>query len=251
MGILESLVVGTVQGITEWLPISSEGMTSLVMTQVFGSSLQQAVIIALWLHIGTLLAALVYFRKDILEVIRERGTVFRFLVIATLVSVLVGGPLALVMVEGFLLYGRSAMVLIGVLLIGTGIFQHVSRRAEPAERKPSYRDAVLAGFVQGLAVLPGLSRSGLTVSALLLRRYRAEQAVRLSFLMSVPAVALAGLYASAKGAMAGAEAAAALVASFVLGLLTIAVLLKAAEKINFSYFTVLMGFLSVLAGFLI
>jgi undecaprenyl-diphosphatase len=249
MGFLESLTVGVVQGVTEWLPLSSEGMTSLVLTQAFGSSLQEAILIALWLHLGTLCAAVIFFRKDIVQVFRKRDEVFTFLIVGTAVSLVLGGLIVIFLLEAFAFSGQGIMILIGILLIITGVIQYFSKHSTALEKKATKRDAVVTGLVQGFAVLPGLSRSGLTVSVLLLRKYSAPVALRLSFLMSIPVVAVAGVWAFMKNPASGAvEAGTALGASFVIGLLTIAVLMKVAARVNFSVFTVLIGILSLIAG---
>ena len=251
MGFIESLIVGIVQGITEWIPISSEGMTSLVLTQGFNSSLQEAIIIAIWLHLGTLLAAIIYFRKDIIQILKKRDEVFTFLAISTIITVLVGGPIIIFILDSVVFSGQGIMLLIGVLLIITGLVLFFSKNITPSKRKPSKIDAIIAGIAQGFAVLPGLSRSGLTLSALLFRRYDATSAIRLSFLMSIPAVAIAGLWALTKSStFSPIEAGSALMAAFIFGLLTISVMLKIARKVNFSIFVLFIGILSIIAGFL-
>ena len=251
MGFIESIVVGIVQGITEWIPISSEGMTSLVLTQGFNSSLQEAIIIAIWLHLGTLLAAIIYFRRDIIEILKKRNEVFTFLAISTVITVLVGGPLILFILDSIVFSGQGIMLLIGILLIITGLVLYFSKNIKPKAKKPSKIDSLIAGIAQGFAVLPGLSRSGLTVAALLFRRYDATSAIKLSFLMSIPAVAIAGLWALTRpSTIAPLEAGSALLASFLFGLLTISVMLKIAKKVNFSIFVLFIGILSIIAGFL-
>jgi len=70
MSFLESIVLGIIQGITEWLPISSEGISSLVMIQFFGKTLSEAIFYSLWLHLGTLLAAVLYFWQDVKKIVK-------------------------------------------------------------------------------------------------------------------------------------------------------------------------------------
>jgi undecaprenyl-diphosphatase len=249
MDFLQAFITGTVQGITEWLPISSEGINSLILTQVFGSSLTAAVMISIWLHIGTLFAAAIYLRKDITRILRERGKEFNFLVIATIAGVIVAAPLMLIGLEWFVATGKGIMILIGVLLIITGIVQLSAKRRYEGSKQITMIDAVIAGIAQGLAILPGLSRSGLTVSALLFRNYSPTSAIKLSFLMSIPAIAIAGAWTLLQGVVsATAEAATALATSFIFGLITIAVLLKVAERVNFSCFCFLIGALAISFG---
>lgn len=251
MDSFQAVILGAVQGITEWLPISSEGMNSLILTQFFGASIAEAIVLSLWLHIGTLFAALLYLRKDVIVVLRERGSIFNFLVISTIVSVIVAAPLLLLSLENFAVSGKTAMVLIGALLIATGILQLVAKKNRvQAKETPDMLDSIIAGIVQGLAVLPGLSRSGLTVSVLLFRKHSPKESIRLSFLMSIPAVIIAGTWATMHGIQADAvPALAGLLTAFVLGLLTIAAMFKLSERVNFGWFCILIGLLSVAAGF--
>jgi len=249
MDFLQALVIGVVQGITEWLPISSEGINSLVLTQFYNTTLSEAIIISIWLHIGTLFAALIYLRKDVVRVLNERDQTFWFLVVATVVSVLIAAPFMLLNMEFFLMTGKSIMILIGLLLIFTGIVQFYAKKQKTENKKPTMKDAVIAGIAQGLAILPGLSRSGLTVSVLLFRKYHPKQSIKLSFLMSIPALIIAGAWTSTNAAIEFTISSfTSLLSSFILGLITIAVLLKAAERINFSYFCFLIGVISIIAG---
>ncbi|MFH1978287.1 MAG: undecaprenyl-diphosphate phosphatase [Candidatus Aenigmatarchaeota archaeon] len=250
MDFLQAFVVGIVQGITEWFPISSEGINSLILTQVYGLTLADAIFLSIWLHIGTFFAALIFLRKDVIRILKERGKEFNFLVVATIVSLLVGGPLLLLDMEFFLATGKGIMILIGLLLVVTGLIQYYAKRKGTLDKKElGLMDAIIAGVAQGLAILPGLSRSGLTVSALLFRKYNPTQSIKLSFLMSIPAVAIAGAFTTIKNpTLVTTEGLVALAASFILGLITIAILLKIAEKVNFSYFCFLIGAVSIIAG---
>ncbi|MBU0530183.1 MAG: undecaprenyl-diphosphate phosphatase [Candidatus Aenigmatarchaeota archaeon] len=249
MDFLQAFVVGTVQGITEWLPISSEGINSILLTQIYGTTLAEAILISIWLHIGTLFAALIYLRKDVIHVLKTRDQTFWFLVVATIASLIVAAPLMLITTDFFLLAGKNAMILIGILLIITGLMQWKAKKQKSENKKITYKDAIIAGIAQGLAILPGLSRSGLTISVLLFRRYHPTQSIKLSFLMSIPAIIIAGAWASTKTAATfSSEGLAALAASFIFGLITIAALLKLAERINFSYFCFLIGVIAIIAG---
>ncbi|VAW17354.1 Undecaprenyl-diphosphatase, partial [hydrothermal vent metagenome] len=106
-------------------------------------------------------------------------------------------------------------------------------------------DSVTLGIVQGFAALPGLSRSGLTVASLLLRKFDEEQAIRLSFLMSIPIVLAGNILLNIKDFNPTLENLFGFFFSFVFGLATIHILLKVAKKVNFAYFVLLFGLLMI------
>ncbi len=260
--LLIGLVLGVVQGITEWLPISSEAMNTLILLNL-GKSPAEAVYLAIWLHVGTVLSATVYFRRDVIDIIRKlpayaRSVVRRktasgdplitYLLIATGLTGAIGAPLLLFSLDREIsLPPGAAMAIIGVFLIITGLVQRYARRAYGTRTVPRVADAILLGVVQAFTVLPGLSRSGLTVSALLFRGYQAQQAVRLSFIMSIPVVLGAGIGLNlVGGARFDIASISGIAAAFVLGLLTIGVLVRIAKTVNFWKFCVLLGALSLL-----
>jgi undecaprenyl-diphosphatase len=173
------------------------------------------------------------------------------LIIATFFTGLIGAPLIVFGLDKIHITGSVAFFFIGVLLIVTGIFQKYARRTVSANKSMSVKDALLVGVIQGFAALPGLSRSGLTISTLLLRRYAPTDALNLSFLLYIPAVigAEIGLQILKGGIYYNAYALLAVVVAFAFGLLTINVLLKIAERIDFSYFAIFIGVLCTLAIF--
>lgn len=262
--IFEAIILGIIQGITEWLPISSQGMTSLIMINVFNKSLADSLPIAIWLHTGTLLSAVVYFRKDVKEIITEipayltsrdlrqkKGSLITFLLISTLITGIIGLPLILLAtgIEDF--SGKLATALIGLLLIITGLLQISASNMEKKRDKPVIMDSLIVGIAQGFAALPGISRSGITVSTLLLRNIEASQALRLSFLMSIPAVIAADLGMGAMGLLSFDIASMlALFFAFIVGILTIDLFIKAAKIFDFSKFCIALGIISILAYFL-
>ncbi len=141
LSFFEAVVLGIVQGTAEWLPISSEGMTSLVMINFFGKTLSEAIPISIWLHLGTLLAATVYFKKDVFEILSglpgyfqtfssggQRDPIISFLIISTMLTGIVGLPLVLLATDHSEISGASATALIGVMLIVTGVLQRTASR---------------------------------------------------------------------------------------------------------------------------
>lgn len=265
--LIQSIILGIVQGVTEWLPISSKAMVSLVMINFFNAdiSLSEAVYYSIWLHIGTLLAVILFYRIQVVRVITNLpyyvsharaptgyNRLTTFLLIATFCTGLVGAPLAIFGLDKIQFSGGLAIAFIGMLLIVTGVLQKFARRSVSANKSMSARDALLVGVIQGFAALPGLSRSGLTTSTLLLRRYAATDALNLSFLLYIPSVlgAEIGLSILKGGIYYNTYSLIAIVIAFFFGLLTINVLLKVAERIDFSYFCILLGILCTFAVFL-
>jgi undecaprenyl-diphosphatase len=258
-----ALVVGALQGVFEWLPISSEGNITLALT-VLGTDPSQAVAYALFLHLGTAVSASVYYRGELAALLARLpawrpGTAFSetptlsFLGVATAASGAVGvvAYLALERVVS-VLTGGAFVVLIGVLLVATGALQRVTGRVRLGGRgAPDAVDAVLVGALQGLAILPGVSRSGVTTSALLLRGHDGTDSFRLSFLLSVPAAVGGGLVAAADSGLAGATPTSALVslaAAAVVGYLTIDGLMRVVRRTSFWAVCVGLGGLSIVGG---
>jgi undecaprenyl-diphosphatase len=266
-----AFALGVLQGVFEWLPISSEGNTALVLTVVFGLSASDAVGLSLFLHAGTAIAAAVYYRGTIVDLLQavpdwEPQTAFSrnreaaelsFLVVATLAS-FGAGLLAYAVLTAFVseLTGGAFVLLIGVLLVVTGLFQRVGVGTDLGERQtPDGFDAVLTGGLQGLAVLPGVSRSGVTTGALLLRGYEDTTAFRLSFLLSIPAAAgaatLVVLDTGGLPAIGTVPALVALATSAVVGHLTIDALLRLVERVPFWIVCLGLGALAVVGGALL
>jgi undecaprenyl-diphosphatase len=265
--ILEQVVVGIIQGIAEWLPVSSEGAVLLVKSHWFNTEegLQALIEDALFLHLGTVLAAIVYFRKEITTYIHalrswkdaatEDKNVVIFLVTATIISGIVGiGLLQLIVSFEELLTSSTKIIIIGigVLLLITGTLQFVHPYySHRSNITLDITDSIVIGVVQGFAVLPGLSRSGLTVAALLIRNYDKENALRLSFLMSIPIVLLGNIVLVARDATFSSDALVGLIVAFGVGLVTIRLFIKVARKVNFGYFVIGFGILTILSAFII
>ena len=251
MTLAEAALLGAVQGVVEWLPVSSEGVVAAIQTLAFGADAADAVAFSLWLHLGTALAALAALRKDAAEIARSairaptRPTrAAAFLAVATLTS----APLGLALLAGLDGFserlGGLAMALVGALMMITGAILLRGRRGGGARTREDVGalDAVLTGAAQGMAALPGLSRSGLTVSALLWRGVDRREALALSFLLSVPASVGAGLYAALdSGFQTSPQALLALAVSAAVGFAAVRALMGLARKVNFGWFALAAG----------
>ena len=186
--LIEALILAVVQGLTEWMPVSSSG--HLVITQtVLG--LNPPLIFDVMLHVGTLIVVLTVFRKDIADIIKavikrdfetEEGKLALFIVVGSV-------PIA---ITGFIFYDFfkslfSNLLAVGLALIITGSVLFFSEK-RIGNRKMGILDSLLIGLAQAVTIIPGISRSGITVATGLLRKIDKTKAFRYSFLLSVPAV---------------------------------------------------------------
>lgn len=251
------LLLAILQGLIEWLPISSEGQSVLLLTSFLGIEPATAISIALWLHIGTVIAVVVFYRSDFLGVIKgsaeESSKLRQFLLISTIATGILGVPLYLLIMNFFSpIYGDFAMLLVGLALIMTGIVLLTSRRifGDRSISDISWKDAFIIGLVQGLTILPGISRSGFTIAALLWRGYGQSESLKLSFMMSVPAI-LAGVILdyTVYGIPTSPELSSVtllimIFLAFAVGFLTVGGLTKLSRRINFAYFCVMLGLIA-------
>ncbi|MCI0771344.1 MAG: undecaprenyl-diphosphate phosphatase [Chloroflexi bacterium] len=253
---LIGVMLGILQGVTEWLPVSSEGVVSAFYGFVLDRPLSEAVAFALWLHMGTVLSVLVVFWRTLFDIARDVANtpkdpprLFWYLLISTLVSVAIGFPMLLMLDDISERFGAAAMGIIGLLMFITGGLQLRRRDVGTRTREDlSIADALVAGVAQGFAALPGLSRSGLTVAALLTRGIERREALVLSFLMSVPVSLGAALFASRDtGLLTSGDAWLAMGVAAVVGLASMKALLAVADRINFALFVIIVG-AAILAG---
>jgi len=192
------LVLALVQGVTEFLPVSSDGHLVLAQTLLGLTGSQLAVDVAL--HIGTLMAVLVVFRRDLLDVARRAlagdAREVGLLALGSVPAALCG-LVFLKVIEGLFASGVAAavglLVTAAFLVVGERARRRALARAAAAstaqeERPLGWRDALWIGCFQALAILPGVSRSGTTMATALVRGASPRSAARFSFLLSIPAV---------------------------------------------------------------
>ncbi len=190
------VIVAVIQGLVEWLPISSEGQVVLFVYNFGSVPPEDLVTLTVWLHLGTAIAVLARYPRVILDVLTLKDRrLFRRLLIATICTAMTAIPFYIFLRNSIAVFhGEMMNIVVGILLLITAVILYLPTRNSHTEesnstvREVNNQEAVTTGLVQGLAVLPGLSRSGLTVSALLMQRVDKETALRFSFLMSVPAV---------------------------------------------------------------
>lgn len=187
MSIFVLIVLCIVQGLTEFLPVSSSGHL-LLFSQLFGIN-ENNLLLNLFLHMATLVAVVIVYRKIIWKLIKKPFQPLTFkLILSTAITLVFAFTYELLNIDDIVttFYGFCFLAT-GILLLTTHYFQkHSSVVSIGNEIKT--RSAVLVGFVQGLAVLPGISRSGSTICTLLLMGESEENASEYSFLLSIPII---------------------------------------------------------------
>lgn len=261
MTYLQAAILGVVQGVTEFLPVSSDGHLALVYA-TFGA--EPSLAFEVFLHLATLVAMLVYFRADVLRLARAllpagRGTGERRVAVLILGTNVVTGVLVLA-IEPVVEPMAASLLWVGVWLLATSAVMALAewrtRGTEPSRDAAGlgWGRALAIGVAQGAAALPGLSRSGSTISAGMLSGLSREQAARFSFLLGIPIIAVANLK-SAYDLLTGSPAfpsagvaAVGFVAALASGYAAIAWLLGLVRRhslLGFSVYTALMGTASI------
>lgn len=263
---LEQIILGTIQGVAEWLPVSSTSLLILAKQNLFHhqDGFQALTQHTVFLHLGTFLAAIVYFRKDVLHLLqalfqyraqtKEIQNLTIFLVISTILSAAIGLILRQLIANWtgqFASTAKPITLTIGVFLLITawGQLKIKGLKGHKTLNDLNIRDGIILGIVQGCAAVPGLSRSGLTVAALLLRNFDRAYALKISFLMNLPIVLGANILLNLRPAAWTMQALVGVFVAFAVGLASIHGLLRLAQKINFGYFVLIFGVLTILSVF--
>ncbi|HTY52967.1 MAG TPA: undecaprenyl-diphosphate phosphatase [Methanomicrobiales archaeon] len=264
MDLFSILVLGLVQGITEWIPISSKTQDTLVYLSFLHGNLNLVVPILLYLHLGTVLSAALYFRGELRSIVgqllRGPGEIrarFRgetgFLVTALLFTGLMGIPLLILEKES--LGGLNASLLfigMGAGLLITGVLLLLQKRSAIRQREQvTWKDGVLTGLLQGLSVLPGVSRAGTSTTGLIWRGFDGESSFHLSFLLGIPTVVLAELIFYINGSLLALPVADGILltaVSFLVGYVTIDLILKIVRRVNLAYLALALGLFIIGAG---
>ena len=252
MPLLHIAVLTIIQGITEFLPISSSG--HLVLVPVVTGWEDQGLFLDVAVHVGTLAAVMVYFWRDLWRIAvgflggrkkRKEGKSGRrlgyFLMISAIPALGAGGAIALLAPDIF----RDPAI-IGWTMLGFGVVLYVADRFSMTVRRVEHitlPQVVVLGFAQVLALVPGTSRSGITMTAARAMGYERGEAARFSMLMSIPLImalgVVGGLDVARRGdAVAAADAATAVLLSFATALIAIAGLLALLKRVSFTPFVI-------------
>ena len=244
--IVQAIIIGVVQGLTEFLPVSSSAHL-IVLPRIFGwdDELINSSTFVVMLHMGTLAALLVFFWRDVLELlgafvalIRERSfgdDPNRKLSLVLLLTIIPAALFGLVFedwIDGF--FYDAVLIIPFILVVGAGILwlaERIGTRTRDLQQS-NFGDAAFIGVAQALALFPGISRSGITIAAGLARGLKRESAARFAFLMGIPIIAGAGLW-KARNIVTGeagdvdlAVLAAGVIAAFIAGWLAIGFMLR-------------------------
>jgi undecaprenyl-diphosphatase len=234
--VLTAAFWGLIQGLTEFLPVSSSGHLVLVPA-VFGFE-EPGLAAAVMLHLGTLVAVLAYFRRDLLRLLRFRSDpearrIIFLLLVGTVPAAVIGlslrGPIETIFSEPWV--AAVALMVTGAVLLFAGLLNRGVRRL--AEGRAA--DALVVGLAQAFALLPGISRSGMTITAGIAQGFTRAEAARYAFLLSIPAIAGAGLLDGIDLARHGGftwDLLVGMAVAAVVGYLAIAVLLRVLQRVG-------------------
>lgn len=260
--LLYAIIVGLVQGVSEWLPISSKTQVLFVSNILFGLPLSVAFAFGLFMEIGSLFSATFYFRREILSLFHDRKLLV-YLLVVTIMTGLEGVPLYVIsdkLLSGAYNLGLP-MMLLGAFLIADGLYIRYSRQTPRTGTlaELGLKQYVIVGAAQGLAALPGVSRSGMTVSTLLFLGVNPKEAFKLSYLAYIPA-SLGGFLttivfskAELSVALSSFDAAGltvAIVTAALVGIVVISALLRFAKRNDIYKVTLFLGAVAFAIGVL-
>ena len=274
MDILQAILLGIIQGITEWLPVSSSG--HLVIAQEF-MGIESPLFFDAMVHLGTLVVVVYVFRKEVIDVIKAFFEIFKdlrsgvplkesmkeeqhhmavLIIIGTIPTAVIGlvfrDPLES-------LY--SNLLVVGIALLGTGCYLYFTQFVKPLNGKGikemTAKEALIIGTMQGVAIIPGVSRSGSTISTGIFVGLNKEVATRYSFLLFIPAILGAAILQTHAVISNGEEidwipTLIGTVTAMLVGYMAIQLLLKIIQKSKlhlFSYYCWVVGGLVIIAHF--
>jgi len=244
MNILQLLILGVIQGITEWLPVSSSGHLAII-SEILG--LKEDLGFYVMLHFATLLVLLIYFRKDIISLLKLENKLLYYLIIGTIPIGIIGYFFHNI-IESFF----SNLIYIGIFLIINSIILY-STKYFKGEKRLNFKNSFLVGLFQAIALLPGISRSGITIGSSLILKIKKQDAINFSFLLAIPAI-LGATILEIKNFSFDYLHIPGFFAAFITGYITLSVLIKLIKENKFyifSYYCFVMGVLILIWKILI
>ncbi len=189
MDLIKAVILGLIQGLTEWLPISSTGHLKLAEHFL---DLQLPILFDVILHFGTLIVILLFFREDIKQLLyalarlnfkTEHGKLILPIIVGTIPTVIIGLAFGQIIEETF-----QTPLPIAIALIACGILLYAAKTGREEKEDITLIAALIIGTAQGIAIIPGISRSGATITVAILIGIKREKAFKFSFLLSIPAI---------------------------------------------------------------
>jgi undecaprenyl-diphosphatase len=258
MELWEALILGLIQGLTEFLPVSSSGHIELGKV-LLGAEPNDPLLFSIVVHAATALSTIVIFRKVIWDMIKDlftfkwnEGTRYVTMIALSMLPVAVVGILWEDKIEE--LFDKQVL-LVGFMLLVTGVLLFMTTKAKEKTGKMTFANSLVIGISQAIAILPGISRSGATISTALLLGINREQAARFSFLMVLPPILGATLIkgkkyleqvsvastdiagaAQTSGDVGAMELGAGFVMAFLSGLLACTLMIKLVKNSKLQYF---------------
>jgi undecaprenyl-diphosphatase len=259
---LDAIILGIIQGLTEFLPVSSSGHLELGKAILGDNSVQEeSLLFTVVLHFATALSTIVVFRKDVWEIINglfqlkwnEESQFSAKIIISMLPAVFVG----LFFEQQLESFFGGNIRFVGFMLVITAVLLYFADKAKDTDKKVSFGNAFIVGISQAIAMLPGISRSGATISTSVLLGVDKSKAARFSFLMVVPLI----FGKIAKDLMSGElnfdgennmAMGAGFIAAFIAGLAACTWMIQLVRKSKLSYFAIyclIVGLISIIYGF--
>lgn len=264
MSLIEAIILGIVQGLTEFLPVSSSGHLEIVKRLFGGNTVpEESMFMTVVLHAATALATVVIYRKDIVNIFKgifkfqwNDETKFATFIVISMIPAAIVGILLEDEIEDLF---KGELTLVGAMLIVTSLLLVLADRAKKTHKKVNAFEAAVIGISQAIAILPGISRSGATISTSVLLGIDRDKAARFSFLMVIPLI-LGKMILDLKDIFSGEVATqpetlpllAGFAAAFIVGLFACKLmirLVKKAKLTSFAIYCFIVGLIAVASKF--
>lgn len=250
MTFLDAIILGIIQGLTEFLPVSSSGHLEIMKAiQGQGLSGESSMMMTVVLHFATALSTMAVFWKEIVAIVKglfQFKINDEFLFSAKIVVSMIPAAIVGVYFDDFIeTFFSGKILLVGMMLIVTGVILFIAERAKRTDKSVGFKDAILIGIAQMIAILPGISRSGATIGTSVILGIDREKAARFSFLMVVPLilgkVAKDVLSPEFSNELANSEISSSVyatgfAAAFIVGIIACTWMIKLVKKSKLSYF---------------
>ena len=257
MNLLEAIILGIIQGLTEFLPVSSSGHLELAKAILGDTSVpEESLTFTVVLHFATALSTLVVFRKEVTEIFKglfqfkwNKEMKFSLKIIISMIPAVIIGLLFEEQLESF--FGGK-ILFVGIMLLVTAVLLLFADKAKNTNKEVSFSNSLIIGISQAIAMLPGISRSGATISTSVLLGIDRSKAARFSFLMVVPLI----LGKIAKDFLSGdinfqssdiAPISAGFIAAFFAGLIACNWMIALVKKSKLSYFSIYCAIVGLIA----